>query len=260
MVRLKDKSHPATFHFAVTLDLADHEKFGLDLRENITPQILVGHFAALELQGELNLISLFQKFPGVIDFNHQVMLADLHGLQLQFLELAGLGAGAGFIDLFLLLVAPFAVIEDFANRRACGRGDFDKIKPGFPSHTQGVRCPGAADFFVSLVDQKNRGNANLLVVAKIRRNISTPKTTSAAGGLVTGSRHERFTRNSASESRINSETPANHRCGCESRSEPNSRQATLRLVKVALAVEEEHAEILAAIIENLRNLNGALAG
>jgi hypothetical protein len=31
-------------------------------------------------------------------------------------------------------------------------------------------------------------------------------------------------------------------------------------VKVALAVEEEHAEILSAIIENLRNLNGALAG
>jgi bacterioferritin len=36
-------------------------------------------------------------------------------------------------------------------------------------------------------------------------------------------------------------------------------KATLRLVKVALAVEEEHAEILSAIIENLRNLNGALA-
>jgi bacterioferritin (cytochrome b1) len=40
----------------------------------------------------------------------------------------------------------------------------------------------------------------------------------------------------------------------------NYDRATLRLVKVALAVEEEHAEILAAIIENLRNLNGALAG
>jgi bacterioferritin (cytochrome b1) len=37
-------------------------------------------------------------------------------------------------------------------------------------------------------------------------------------------------------------------------------KATLRLVKVALAVEEEHAEILSTIIENLRNLNGALAG
>jgi bacterioferritin (cytochrome b1) len=40
----------------------------------------------------------------------------------------------------------------------------------------------------------------------------------------------------------------------------NYDPATLRLVKVALAVEEEHAEILSAIIENLRNLNGALAG
>jgi hypothetical protein len=37
-------------------------------------------------------------------------------------------------------------------------------------------------------------------------------------------------------------------------------KATLRLVRVALAVEEEHAEILSSIMENLRNLNGALAG
>jgi rubrerythrin len=36
--------------------------------------------------------------------------------------------------------------------------------------------------------------------------------------------------------------------------------ATLRLVRVALAVEEEHAEILATILENLRNLHGAMAG
>ena len=40
----------------------------------------------------------------------------------------------------------------------------------------------------------------------------------------------------------------------------NYDKATLRLVKVALAVEEEHAEILSAIMENLRTLNGALAG
>jgi bacterioferritin (cytochrome b1) len=40
----------------------------------------------------------------------------------------------------------------------------------------------------------------------------------------------------------------------------NYDKATLRLVKVALAVEEEHAEILATILENLRHLNGALAG
>jgi len=37
-------------------------------------------------------------------------------------------------------------------------------------------------------------------------------------------------------------------------------KATLRLIKVALAVEEEHAEILSNIIENLRVLNGSTAG
>jgi bacterioferritin len=40
----------------------------------------------------------------------------------------------------------------------------------------------------------------------------------------------------------------------------NCDKATLRLVKVALAVEEEHAEILSTLLENLRNQNGALAG
>jgi bacterioferritin len=40
----------------------------------------------------------------------------------------------------------------------------------------------------------------------------------------------------------------------------NYDKATLRLVKVALAVEEEHAEILSSIIENLRHLNGVFAG
>ena len=40
----------------------------------------------------------------------------------------------------------------------------------------------------------------------------------------------------------------------------NYDKATLRLVKVALAVEEEHAEILSSIIENLRHLKGVFAG
>jgi bacterioferritin len=40
----------------------------------------------------------------------------------------------------------------------------------------------------------------------------------------------------------------------------NCDQATLRLVKVALAVEEEQAEILSTLLENLRNQNGAPAG
>ncbi|MDP9010992.1 MAG: hypothetical protein M3N91_20210 [Pseudomonadota bacterium] len=38
----------------------------------------------------------------------------------------------------------------------------------------------------------------------------------------------------------------------------NYDRATLRLIKVALAVEEEHAEILSTLIENLRNLNAPL--
>jgi rubrerythrin len=39
----------------------------------------------------------------------------------------------------------------------------------------------------------------------------------------------------------------------------NYDKATMRLVKVALAVEEEHVQILSAIIQNLRNLPAAPA-
>jgi malonyl CoA-acyl carrier protein transacylase len=56
----------------------------------------------------------------------------------------------------LLLVAPFAVVEDFADRGAGGGGDFNKIEAGFAGHSQGVRCGSAANFFVFLIDQENR--------------------------------------------------------------------------------------------------------
>ena len=79
MIRLKHQRHAATFHLRVTLNLRNQEQLFLDLLEQITTQIQVRHFATLELQRELNFVSLFQEFARVIDLDHQIVVADAHG-------------------------------------------------------------------------------------------------------------------------------------------------------------------------------------
>ena len=93
MIRLQDQRHAPAFHLRVALDLAHRPEFGLDLVHQLAAEILVGHFAPLELQRELHLVSLFEKLAGVVDLDLQVVVADLDGLELQFLELAGPGTG-----------------------------------------------------------------------------------------------------------------------------------------------------------------------
>ena len=106
----------------------------------------------------------------MVDLDQQIVPADFHRLELQFLQLAGARAGPRLVFFFLLLIAPFAVIHDSANRRTCGGGNLNQVKPGFASHPQRFGGRSAADFFVLVVDQKDRRDADLLVVAKIRRN------------------------------------------------------------------------------------------
>ena len=64
------------------------------------PKIQVGHLAAFELKRELNLVALLEELAGMIDLDHQIVLADLDGLELQFLELSGRGAGRDLSTFF----------------------------------------------------------------------------------------------------------------------------------------------------------------
>src|SRR5689334_11741244 len=67
VVRLQHERHPPTFHLGVALDLAHRPECFLDLLENVPAQLQVCHLAALELQGELDLVSFLEELAGVVD-------------------------------------------------------------------------------------------------------------------------------------------------------------------------------------------------
>src|SRR5205807_2169553 len=104
----------------------------------------------------------------------------------ELLEPPGARAGARLVFLLLLLVAPFAVIHDPANGRAGGGGDFDQVHARFAGHPQRLRGGDDADLLFLIVDQSDRRDPDLLVVAEIRRNGLSPK------NLVSGRALARF--------------------------------------------------------------------
>ena len=130
----------------------------------------MGHLAATELERELDLIAISQEVLGVLDLDVQIVLANFDGLELNLLELSATDAGARFVGLLLLLIAPLAVVHDLTDRGAGSRGDFDEIQTGLAGTAQRLIGGRGAEFVVFLIDQEDRGDADLLVVAEIGGN------------------------------------------------------------------------------------------
>lgn len=170
MIGLEDHGHSAAFDFGVALDFGMGPKLFFDLLEDVAAEIEVGHLAATELERELNLITFFKKLFGVIDLDHEVVIADFDGFEFEFFELAGAGAGAGLVFFLLLLVSPLAVIHYAADRGTGGGSNLDKIKARLTGALKSFGCLYRPHFVVGFVDQKNRRDFNLLIVAKIGRN------------------------------------------------------------------------------------------
>lgn len=175
MIGLENQGHPFAFEFGVTFDLGVRRQLFLNDLEEIVSQVQVGHFSATELERELHLVSVFQEFTGMINLDLEIVLTDPDGFELQFLELSGFGMRPGFLLFFLLLVSPFAVIEDFADWRAGVGGYLDQIQTGFTRESQSFSGGDDAHHFIFFINQSNGRNANLLVVAKIGTDGATPK-------------------------------------------------------------------------------------
>jgi hypothetical protein len=70
----------------------------------------------------------------------------------------------------LLLVPPLAVIHDAADGRAGGGGDLNQVQTGLASASERLGGGRRTDFDVSLVNQKDRRDPDLLVVTEIGVN------------------------------------------------------------------------------------------
>lgn len=156
MIRLEHQRHAPAFHLRVALHLAHEEQFLLHLGEDVAPEIQVRHLAALEAQRELDLVALLEELAGVVDLDLKVVVADLHGLHLDFFELTAANAGAGLVGFLLLLVAPLPVVHDLTDGRAGVGGDFDEVEPQLAGAPKGFGGGRGTDFIVVLIDQKNR--------------------------------------------------------------------------------------------------------
>jgi len=156
VIGLEDQDHPLAFHLVVALDLGALPELGLDLGEDVAAEVDVGELAASELEGELDLVALLEELAGVVDLDLKVVVADLHGLHLDFFELTAANAGAGLVGFLLLLVAPLPVVHDLTDGRAGVGGDFDEVEPQLAGAPKGFGGGRGTDFIVVLVDQKNR--------------------------------------------------------------------------------------------------------
>lgn len=129
----------------------------------------MGQFAALEPQGELNLVAFLEEVTGLVDLNFQIVVADADGINIDLLQPTAFMRG-GFVFFFLLLVTPLAKIHNFADRRPGIRGHFDKVELRFLSPSLSVGERGRPDFLIVLINQEDRRDADLMVVAEVRRN------------------------------------------------------------------------------------------
>ena len=96
----------------------------------------MGHFAAAEANGDLDLVAVVEETPGTTQLDLVVVDIDARA-HLDFLDVDGLLFFARLGGLLLLLVLELAVVEDLAYRRVGVRRYLDQIEADVVSHHLG---------------------------------------------------------------------------------------------------------------------------
>jgi len=97
----------------------------------------VQQLTSAEEHRELHFVAFLQKFPGVIDLDSQVVFVGF-GPEPDFLQRPSV-VGALFVRvayLALLLIQPFAVIHNPADRRVAFGGNLHKVQACFTGFAQ----------------------------------------------------------------------------------------------------------------------------
>ena len=97
----------------------------LDAINHFHAELLMGHFAAAELQMNLHLVALVEEFLRVPDLGHVVVFVDVYA------ELDLLYPPGRVLLLLLLLgeiVAKLSEVDDPTYGRLCSWGNFDQIE------------------------------------------------------------------------------------------------------------------------------------
>ena len=118
--------------------------FRQELLHDLETEFGVGHFAAAEFQGDLDLHVFAEEIHGMLDFDAEIVRVNFRA-ELDFLDLVGVLVFPGFLFLLRLFVAELAVIDQAADGRRCIGRDFNQV------HSLGAR---QVDRFAKLQDAK----------------------------------------------------------------------------------------------------------
>jgi hypothetical protein len=133
-----------------------------ELIEERFAQIRVGHLAAAEEDGQLDLISGIEELRGLPTFGFEVMVIDL-GPDANLFQLDDMLMAAGLTLFAALLVSKLAVVHEPADGwHGVGR-HLDQVESSLARHLERVKCWNDADLLAVLVDQPDFANPDALV-------------------------------------------------------------------------------------------------
>src|SRR6266545_1543420 len=137
------RDHVAPILAGGAVDLGDLDEVGGQPLQQPPPELGVGHLAAAEHDGDLDLVALLEEALDVALLGLVVVRVDL-GPHLHLFERHQVLLAPGLLGLDGLLVLELRVVHQLADRRAGHRGDLDEVEvelAGHPHRCLGVHHP-----------------------------------------------------------------------------------------------------------------------
>jgi len=122
----------------------------------------MGHFSSPIDYCNFNLVSSFQKLAGLLEFDVEVVGADLQP-DANLLDLDRFSPAAAFILLFGALVVVFTPVDDFGDRRIGLRRNLDQVEPGGLSQLQRFGQSNYAALLTELINNPQFSCPNVLI-------------------------------------------------------------------------------------------------
>ena len=157
--RRQHHDHLTAFHFGHGFNPGAFFHFLADTLEDLSSEFLVGHLAAAEPQGHLDLVTGIDEFADILHLHLVVMLINI-GTELDFLDVDNLLLFAGFIGTFLGFVFEFAVIQDLADGRVNIRLNFNQIETDLISTANGIIHGDDTELLTIFINTTDTGGGN----------------------------------------------------------------------------------------------------
>ena len=121
--------------FRLKIGMAIRSDVSEEFLDDLEPEFRVGHFAAADLERDLDLHVLAQEVDRVADFNPEIVRVDLR-TELHLFDFVGVLMLLGFLVPFGLFVSVLAVINQATYGRHRVWRYLDKVDPQGPGHRQ----------------------------------------------------------------------------------------------------------------------------